>query len=122
MTNKSDIAVEAFYDGACPLCRREVAAYRQMTGLQDITWTDVSDPGQTADGIDRATALSRFHVRLADGRLIDGARAFLALWRRNPRLAPVMRLLDRQPFLWLLDLGYRIFLRLRPIWRRPGNS
>ena len=115
MTEK---ACEAFYDGACPLCRREVATYRRMRGMEDVTWTDVSEDGALPEGLDRGRALARFHVRLEDGRIVDGARAFLAVWKRNPRLAPLARALDRQPFLAVLEAGYRAFLRVRPLWRR----
>lgn len=113
-------AKEVYYDGACPLCRREIAAYRRMPGLQSVVWRDVSDPDFAAEGVDREAALARFHVRRADGEVVSGAKAFLAIWRRSARLAPVARTLDRQPFLAALDLGYAAFLRLRPLWRpRP---
>ena len=61
--------------------------------------------------------MARFHIRQADGALISGARAFLALWRNDSRLGAIARLLDRQPFLWALELGYVAFLKLRPLWR-----
>lgn len=116
-------ATEVYYDGACPLCRREIAAYRGMSGLEGIAWCDLSQAGADLPAdLDRATALARFHVRLADGRIVSGARAFLAVWRRNPRLARLATILDRQPFLGVLELGYRGFLRIRPLWRRPGRK
>ena len=31
-----------YYDGACPLCAREIAFYRNLKGASDIRWTDVS--------------------------------------------------------------------------------
>jgi hypothetical protein len=68
--------------------------------------------------LDREAALARFHARRADGALVSGAAAFLAVWRLSPRLAPVARLLDRAPFRQALELGYRGFLRVRPLWRR----
>lgn len=111
-------ATEVFFDGACPLCRREIAAYRGMSGMEAVEWRDVSDPDCAPEGLDRAAALARFHVRRADGRVVSGARAFLAVWRRSPRLAPLARALERRPFVALLDLGYAGFLRLRRLWRR----
>ena len=110
-------AAEIFYDGACPLCRREIAAYRGMAGVGEATFTDVSGPDAPPPGLTREAALARFHVRTADGRLVSGARAFLAVWRRSPRLARLARALDRRPVTDLLELGYRLFLRLRPLWR-----
>ncbi len=109
-------AAEVFFDGGCPICRREIAAYRGMRGMEAIVWHDVA--AEPVEGLDRTAALERFHVRRADGEITSGASAFLAVWRANPRLAPVARLLDRQPFRGLLELGYRGFLKVRPLWRR----
>lgn len=118
MSTERPEAQEVFFDGACPVCRREIAAYRRMPGLADLNWVDVSDPATDCAGIDRAAALARFHVRRRDGSVVTGARAFLAVWRCNPRLAPLARILDRRPVCDLLELLYRGFLRVRPLWRR----
>jgi predicted DCC family thiol-disulfide oxidoreductase YuxK len=111
-------AAEVFFDGACPLCRAEIAQYRRMRGGDAVAWRDASG-GEAPPEIGRDAALARFHVRRADGSLVSGFRAFLAVWRVNPRLAPLARLLDRPPFTWAGEAAYRGFLLLRPLWRRP---
>lgn len=110
-------AAEVFYDGGCPLCRREIATYQRLLGLEQTCWTDVDDPAAVPDAMDRQTMLTRFHVRRHDGQIISGARAFLAVWRGVPRLRWLAVLLDRRPFSDILELGYRGFLKLRPLWR-----
>jgi predicted DCC family thiol-disulfide oxidoreductase YuxK len=117
-------AVEAFYDGGCPLCRAEIAGYRRMAGGESVAWRDAAS-GAAPPEIGAAAALARFHVRRADGRLVSGFRAFLAIWRVNPRLAAVARVLDRQPFVAIGEAAYRAFLRVRPLWRGgagPGRA
>jgi predicted DCC family thiol-disulfide oxidoreductase YuxK len=117
--NDDPAAAEAvFYDGACPICRREIAAYRGMRGMDAVEWLDVTDAGTDLGGLDRQAALRRFHARRADGAVVSGASAFLAVWRRNRRLRPLAVALDRQPFRAALELGYRGFLGVRPLWRR----
>jgi predicted DCC family thiol-disulfide oxidoreductase YuxK len=111
-------AAEVFYDGGCPVCRREIAAYRGMAGMEAVVWRDVA--AEPVPDLDRETALARFHVRRADGALVSGAAAFLAVWRRSPRLALAARALDRWPFREGLELGYRGFLAVRRIWRRAA--
>jgi predicted DCC family thiol-disulfide oxidoreductase YuxK len=111
-------AQAVFYDGGCPICRREIAAYRGMRGMDAIEWHDVTDAGTDLCGLDRDAALARFHARRADGEVVSGAAAFLAVWRRSDRLRPLAIVLDRQPFRAALELGYRGFLRIRPLWRR----
>ncbi len=115
-------ATVAYFDGGCPVCRREVAAYRRMPGTAAIAWADAADPRTPLPGIERSAALARFHVRRADGRVASGAAAFLAVWRRNPRLRRLAVCLDRPPFRAGLELAYRAFLRLRRIWRRPDDQ
>ena len=105
-----------FFDGACPLCSAEIAAYRRMQGGDAVRWCD-ANAGAAPPEIGAEAALARFHVRRADGTLVSGFRAFLAVWRVNPRLAPVARLLDRAPFTWAGEGAYRLFLRFRPLWR-----
>jgi len=110
-------ATEVFYDGACPLCSAEIALYRRAPGGERIDWRDAS-AGCAPPEIGRDAALRRFHARRADGRLVSGFRAFLAVWRVNPRLAWLARALDRAPFVWIGEAGYRGFLLVRPLWRR----
>lgn len=103
-----------FYDGACPLCRREIAVHRAMRP-RGVRWVNVAAPGAAAVcPLDPADLLKRFHVRGADGRMASGARAFIALWRRVPRLAPLGRLAAVPPLPTVLEAAYRLFLPLRP--------
>lgn len=111
-------AAEVFYDGACPICSREIAVYRKMDGLETAAWTDVSQPGAAPEGVTQAEALARFHIRRQDGEIVSGARAFLAIWRRSPRLRWLAVALDRRPLVDALELAYCGFLKLRPLWRR----
>jgi len=47
-------------------------------------------------------------------RINSGAAAFLALWGQLPRLRLIAGLLSIPPLSWLLERGYRVFLRIRP--------
>jgi len=108
-----------YFDGACPLCRREIAHYRERAGAESIRWVDVAavEAGALGEGLDRDAALARLHVRGADGRLVSGAAAFAAIWRRLPAYAWLGRLASPRPVQWLLEGGYRGFLTVRRLWR-----
>jgi predicted DCC family thiol-disulfide oxidoreductase YuxK len=111
------------YDGACPLCRREIGVYRDLVPMQPVDYVDVTDPSsnmaaQLPEGLTREQLLARFHVRLGDGRIESGAQAFIELWSRLPYwrwLARLGRLPGVTP---LLELAYRGFLRIRPAMLR----
>lgn len=107
----------ALYDGDCPLCSREIAWYRRHSPGEDILWVDLTrcEDAALPRGIDRDAALRRFHVVEPDGRPVTGAAAFVRLWSAYPRLAGHARLARLPGMLPLLELGYRLFLRLRPL-------
>lgn len=112
-------ALTVLYDGACPLCRREIGLYRGLQPSAPLRFADVSDPASPLpNGTTREQLLARFHVRAGDGRLLSGAQAFLALWAALPGwrwLALVGRLPGAA---WAMERVYRLFLRLRPMLQR----
>jgi predicted DCC family thiol-disulfide oxidoreductase YuxK len=113
-------AATVYYDGACPICSREIAQYRKAAGADCLTFVDVSASVGDALGVGltRDAALSRMHVRRADGALVSGAAAFAELWRQLPRLAWAGRFASSPLILPVLELGYRAFLRIRRLLRR----
>ena len=101
-----------WYDGGCPLCRREIAVMRRLDRRDAIEFLDVTS-SEVACPVDQADLLARFHA-MEDGRLLSGAAAFAAMWRAIPRLRP-LGLAARNPFVLAgLERLYRVFLRVRP--------
>lgn len=110
------------YDGACPLCRREIDVYRGLQPLQSsssVCFADVSDKATPLPaGTTREQLLARFHVLGSDGQLLSGAQAFLSLWALLPGwrwLAWAGRLPGAA---WVIERVYRLFLNLRPTLQR----
>ena len=119
-------ALTVLYDGSCPLCRREIGVYRALTPLQPIAFADVGDPAaalpELPPGTTREQLLARFHVRHADGRLDSGARAFLALWATLPGWRVLARLGALPGAPAVMELSYRVFLRVRPLLQRVARG
>ena len=107
------------YDGACPLCRREINVYRNLRSDTTVCFADISDGSQPLPaGTTRQQLLARFHVQRDSGELLSGAQAFLALWAVLPGWR-WLALLGRLPGLgWLMEHAYRLFLRGRPMLQR----
>lgn len=116
MAHKTQSPITVYYDGACPVCRREIGFYQSRTGGA-VTYCDVTAEVCPAPDLSREEALRRFHVRQADGALVSGAAAFLALWRATPGFRLAGRLLSARPVVAVLDVAYSGFLRLRRLWR-----
>ena len=107
------------YDGACPLCRREIGVYRGLQPNVPVSFADISDAAQPLPpGTTREQLMARFHVRGRDGVLLSGAQAFLALWAVLPGwrwLAFAGRLPGAA---WAMERTYLFFLRWRPALQR----
>ncbi len=111
--------LQVFYDGACPVCSREIGFYRARTCGEAVEWVDVSGTGVSlGPDLTRDAALARLHVREPDGTLRHGAAAFGAIWRRVPGFAWAGRLVGWAPAGFVAELGYGLFLKVRPLWRR----
>ncbi len=113
-------ALTVFYDGGCPLCRREIDFYRRRRGAAQINWLDISGlpEGEVAPGLSRCAAMARFHVLLPDGHWLSGGPAFAAVWRALPAFRPLGWLFGFRATGWLADRAYAGFLRLRPRLQR----
>ena len=116
---KESPPLTVLYDGACPLCRREIGVYRGLQPNTPVCFADVSDTALTLpSGTTREQLMARFDVRASDGRLFSGAQAFLALWAALPGWR-WLALAGRVPgAAWAMELAYRLFLRVRPMLQR----
>lgn len=114
-----DQGTVVFFDGSCPLCRAEIGLYRKGDTACALRMVDVSQPGPALpDRLDRGRAMARFHVMSADGRLLSGAAAFVEVWRQLPRWRWAARAASLPGVIPALDLGYRLFLPVRPVLSR----
>lgn len=112
-TNKARPTV--FYDGDCPLCRREIAHYRRMDSRERLHWVDaVNEPETLAEhGLSLERAMTELHVLDGAGRWQRGVDAFMVIWQHLPAyrwLAKLVTVLGlRRP----LGFSYRRFAAWR---------
>jgi predicted DCC family thiol-disulfide oxidoreductase YuxK len=104
--------LKIWFDGACPLCVREIALMRRLDWRDRIIFIDLGDVA-THCPIDRQTLLSRFHA-LEQGTLLSGAAAYAAMWRVIPLLRPLGLLARNRMVLRGLEWLYVLFLHVRP--------
>jgi predicted DCC family thiol-disulfide oxidoreductase YuxK len=110
-----------WYDGACPLRRREISIMRRLDRPGAIRVIDLSSLAAADCPEDRSALLQRFHA-IEDGRIVSGAEAFAAMWRAIPVLRP-LGLAARRPWvLRLLERYYVRFLRVRPVLQRLAGG
>jgi hypothetical protein len=81
-------SLTVWHDGACPLCRREIALMRRLDRRGAISFVDASDPAEGCPA-NRDALLARFHAQENGRAMVSGAAAFAAMWRAIPLLRPV---------------------------------
>ncbi|MDX5393190.1 MAG: DUF393 domain-containing protein [Caulobacteraceae bacterium] len=113
-TRPEPTKVTAWYDGACPLCRREIGLLRACDREGAIDLVDVAEGDSSDAPRPREDLLARFHARDRQGRLVSGAEAFLVVWGATPGLRWLEGLRRIRPLVLVLEGAYRIFLHLRP--------
>jgi predicted DCC family thiol-disulfide oxidoreductase YuxK len=110
----ADWQVEVFYDGDCPLCRREINALRRMDRKRNIRFTNIAAADFRPDdfGIGMQDFLSEIHGRLPDGTWIRGVEVFRKLYSAVG-WTPIVRLSRLPVVSGLLETAYRLFARNR---------
>ncbi|MEM8988191.1 MAG: DUF393 domain-containing protein [Pseudomonadota bacterium] len=99
MTENDKLTV--YYNGECPICRREVDAYKRTAERKgvDVNWRDIAgDEAALAEsGFSADAAAKRFHVKDADGVMHAGVDAFQRLWLKLPGFGWLGRILQWRP-------------------------
>ena len=81
------------YNDTCPICAREVAAYRRTTEANgiDVDYAGLSRTDLARFGLSPDEAAKRFHV-MRDGVIVSGVDAFALLWDEMPKMRWLARL------------------------------
>ena len=103
--------VAMFYDGACPLCSREVAHYKAIDTQHRVRWVDISASPEVLEEIDVDVnaAMRRLQVLDCDGQVRIGAHAFVTLWAELPAYRWLAKLLALPGILAMADFAYKRF-------------
>ncbi|MDR7268491.1 putative DCC family thiol-disulfide oxidoreductase YuxK [Pelomonas saccharophila] len=114
--NQSQIHT-VYYDGACPLCRGEMALLMARNGAGLLEFIDIAAPGfdPTPLGVSLDAMLKLIHVRRPDGGWLIGIPAFeviyaatgfpgIARWLRRPWFAA----LAARAYPWLVKHRYQM--------------
>lgn len=110
----------AYYNGACPVCRTEIAHYRRRDA-GGLSWRDIAtdDRALAEIGASRDEAKKRLHARLPGGRIVAGVDAFIEIWRRLPGFGWLARLVSHRAIRPAADILYdRILAPALFAWNR----
>jgi len=110
----TDITV--YYDGECPLCRREMSMYKSLSCSTDISYIDIEAANFDCNDLvlKKKQLKSRFHIK-KNGLFLSGGYAFAELWKHYPKLRFLNIIFSSRLMGFLLDKTYNVFLILRPL-------
>ena len=77
--------MKVYFNNSCKICKAEIDLYKKEK-IQEIDWIDITDNDLAEKETSRNNKelLRRLHVK--DGeKIIQGAEAFLVLWKKIPR-------------------------------------
>lgn len=113
-----------YFDGLCLACSTEINHYRRLPGSEKFSFVDITDANfqPESHGIDPFLAHKVMHVRDPNGTLHQGVEAFRAIWRELPRYQFLFRLSEYRPVHATLELGYKVFIHLRPFLPRKKET
>ncbi len=105
-----------YFDGLCVVCASEINHYRRLPGAESFKFEDITavDFDPAAHGLDPQQVHKVMHVRDKFGELHTGVDAFRVIWQDLPRYHFLARLSTRPVVRWGLDLGYNVFVKIRP--------
>src|SRR3954463_5454088 len=110
--------LQVFYDGACPLCSREMRGYQARDREHHVDFVDIANPNfdAAAFGLDPVRVQQVMHVRTPEGKIYTQVHAFRKLWKALPPTFITMflrGLLAIPGMTPLANVFYRLFARNR---------
>jgi len=97
-----------YFNNSCKICRTEINLYKKQN-IKDIEWVDITD-NETAEietQKDAKSLLRRLHIK--DGaNIIDGAEAFLLIWKNIPKYRFLYKILKKPIIFNIFSFFYEI--------------
>ena len=97
-----------YFNNSCKICKAEIDLYKKEE-IKEIHWIDITDN----DSAEKETSkngkqlLRRLHVKEGD-KVIEGAEAFLTLWKKIPKYKFLYNFFKLPIIFNLFSFGYEI--------------
>ena len=77
--------MKVYFNNSCKICKAEINLYKKEK-IQEIDWIDITDNALATEETSKNSKelLRRLHIK--DGKnVLEGAEAFLVLWKKMPK-------------------------------------
>jgi len=100
--------MKVFFNNSCKICRSEINLYKKEN-VKDIDWIDITNNSDAEKETSRndKELLRRLHVK-ENGKIIQGAEAFLYVWKKIPKYKFLYKFFKLPIIFTIFKYGYEI--------------
>ena len=100
--------MKVYFNNSCKICKTEIDLYKKEN-IEEIDWIDITNnnSAELETSKDKKQLLRRLHVKDGD-KIIQGAAAFLVVWKKIPKYRILYRILKLPIIFNLFSLFYEI--------------
>ena len=100
--------MKVYFNNSCKICRSEINIYKKEN-IEDIDWIDITDNKEAEKETSKndKELLRRLHIKEND-QVIEGAEAFLYVWKRIPKYKFLYSFFKLPIIFTIFKYGYEI--------------
>ncbi len=100
--------MKVFFNNSCKICKAEIDLYKKEK-IEEIDWVDITnnESAEMETSKNSKELLRRLHVKEGE-KVLQGAEAFLILWKKIPKYRFLYSFLKLPVIFNLFSLGYEI--------------
>ena len=100
--------MKVYFNNSCKICKAEIDLYKKEK-IQEIEWIDITNNEFAKKETSRNSKelLRRLHVK-ENEKVIEGAEAFLALWKKMPKYKFLYSFFKLPIIFNLFSFGYEV--------------
>ena len=100
--------MKVYFNNSCKICKAEIDLYKKEK-IKEIDWVDITNNNlaQRETSKNSKELLRRLHV-IEDEKVIEGAEAFLVLWKKMPKYRFLYNFFKLPVIFTIFKYGYEI--------------
>ena len=100
--------MKVYFNNSCKICKAEIDLYKKEK-IEEIDWVDITnnDLAEKETFKNRRELLRRLHVKEGE-KVLQGADAFLVLWKKIPKYKFLYKFFKTPIIFNLFSFGYEI--------------
>ena len=100
--------MKVYFNNSCKICKSEIDLYKKEK-IDGIDWIDITNNEQAEKETSRndRQLLRRLHVK-NDEKVLEGAEAFLFVWKKIPRYRFLYKFFKLPIIFTIFNYGYEI--------------